>query len=302
MNARAGMAELMADSTEVGKPRSVSDHRREFVFSDEHFRQIRTFATAHTGINLADTKKDMVYGRLSKRVRRQFGGSFDAYCSALVQGYAEEQEFLINAITTNLTAFFRENHHFDYLSGTIVPELLVKNARSRRIRIWSAGCSSGEEPYSIAIALREAIPDVEQWDIRILATDLNAEVVAHGQVGVYSEDRIETLSDARKKRWFLRGKGAHAGQVRVRPELGDMISFKRLNLLQNWPMKGPFDAIFCRNVMIYFDKPTQARLFDRYAEILTPQGYLFVGHSESIFKTTDRFIPVGQTTYRQVPS
>jgi len=273
---------------------------REFAFSDDHFRRIRSFVGTHTGITLAESKKDMVYGRLCKRVRNRFGGSFDAFCEALAAGREDELEFLINAITTNLTAFFREPHHFDYLAKRLVPELLNRNARSKRIRIWSAGCSSGEEPYSIAITLREAIPDLEHWDVRILATDLNAEVLAHAQEGVYGIDRIEGLSDERRKRGFFLGKGRNEGRVRVKPELREMIAFKRLNLLHDWPMRGPFDAIFCRNVMIYFDKQTQARLYTRYADMLAPRGHLFIGHSESIYRTCDRFTAVGQTVYRRV--
>lgn len=299
MNATARMSEWMADTMDVGEALSTRVNRREFVFTDAHFQQIRAFVTTHTGIQLADTKKDMVYGRLSKRVRQQFGGSFDAYCAAIEARGAEEQEFLINAITTNLTSFFREPHHFDFLAEVVVPELLARNAHSRRIRIWSAGCSTGEEPYSIAMALREAIPDIDQWNVRILATDLNAEVLHQGQRGIFSADRISELSRAQQSRWFLRGKGPHDGWVRVKPELQKMVSFKRLNLLQTWPMRGPFDVIFCRNVMIYFDKPTQAELCTRYANLLVPRGYLFIGHSESILNANAHLVPAGHTVYRK---
>lgn len=274
---------------------------REFTFTDNHFSRIRQFVTAQTGIVLADAKKDMVYGRLSKRVRKAFAGSFDDFCDAITDGDLDEQDFLINAITTNLTAFFRENHHFEYLRDRVIPELLKRNYSTKKIRIWSAGCSTGEEPYSIAITLREAIPHSEKWDIKILATDLDANVVAHGQEGVYTLERINGLDKQRQRKWFQLGKGDNAGLVRVKPELSELIRFKRLNLLHEWPMKNQFDVIFCRNVVIYFDKTTQADLFARYADILIPGGHLFIGHSESLYKVSSRYTSLGHTIYKQIP-
>lgn len=272
---------------------------REFEFSDRQFKRLREFVIEHTGIALTEAKKDMVYGRLSKRVRKQFDGSFEAFCNAVDDGNEQEQEFLINAITTNLTAFFREKHHFDYLRQTLIPSLLQRNSASRKIRIWSAGCSTGEEPYSIAMSLA-GDRRLADWDVKILATDLDANVVAHAQEGIYSSERIKTLTDAEQSRWFHRGKGHNAGLVRVKPELKQFISFKRLNLLHPWPMQGAFDLIFCRNVVIYFDKATQATLFDRYAEILKDDGHLFIGHSETLYKVCDRFESLGQTIYRRL--
>lgn len=272
---------------------------REFHFSDQNFDRIRQFVTENTGIVLSDSKKDMVYGRLSKRLRKGRFNSFDAFCDALEADDADEKDFMINAITTNLTAFFRENHHFEFLKQTIVPELLKQNDESRRIRIWSAGCSTGEEAYSIAIALKLAIPTIADWDVKILATDLDANVVAHGKAGVYRADRIEGLSDESNKRWFRQGRGDNADKVKVSTEIQKMITFKRLNLLHGWPMKGPFDVIFCRNVVIYFDKTTQRDLFERYANILKPNGYLFIGHSESLYKVSERFDNLGQTIYKK---
>lgn len=294
MVAGSGKANVLVDN------RQASAGPREFAFSDEHFQQIKTFVDSLTGIHLSEAKKDMVYGRLCKRVRTHFAGSFDGLCRALEAGSSDEQEFLINAITTNLTAFFRERHHFDYLAEKVIPELLQRNARSRRIRFWSAGCSTGEEAYSLAITLRETISDIDAWDIKILATDLNADVVAQGQEGAYRDERIEMLTEQQKKRWFVRGKGDKAGLVRVKSELRGMIAFKRLNLLQDWPMRGPFDVIFCRNVVIYFDKTTQTRLFKRYADMLRPQGHLFIGHSETLHQVSECFVSLGHTVYRQV--
>lgn len=272
---------------------------REFVFSDDQFERLRAFVLSHTGIALTEAKKDMVYGRLSKRIRKQFSGSFEAFCAAIDEGDRDEQEYLINAITTNLTAFFREQHHFDYLRQRLLPELMLKNADGRKIRIWSAGCSTGEEPYSIAMTLAEA-QGLEDWDIKILATDLDANVVAHGEAGIYSAERIDGLDEARRRRWFQRGRGDNAGLVRVKPELKQMVTFKRLNLLHDWPMQQSFDLIFCRNVVIYFDKTTQASLFDRYARLLVDDGHLFIGHSESLYKVSTRFTSLGHTIYRRI--
>jgi len=272
---------------------------REFEFSDANFERIRQFVSEHTGIVLTDKKKDMVYGRLSKRIRKGGFGSFEAFIDALDAGDEEQQDFMINAITTNLTAFFRENHHFEYLAESVIPELVAKKGHNKRLRIWSAGCSTGEEPYSIAMTLKESLPNFDDWDIKILATDLDANVVAHGKAGIYREDRITGLPDERIKRWFRRGRGEQSDMVKVSSELQEMISFKRLNLLHEWPMNGPFDFMFCRNVVIYFDKETQRVLFDRYADILAPDAHLFIGHSETLYKVTTRFDSLGKTIYRK---
>jgi len=277
----------------------TANRNREFEFTDASFERIRQFVTEHTGIVLSDAKKDMVYGRLSKRIRKGGFGSFDAFCDALEAGDEDEQDFMINAITTNLTAFFRENHHFEFLANTVIPDLVEKNKHNKRIRIWSAGCSTGEEPYSIAMILKEFLPDFDQWDVKILATDLDANVVAQGQSGIYRADRIEGLPEHRIKRWFKRGRGDNADLVKVSPELQQLITFKRLNLLDQWPMKGQFDFMFCRNVVIYFDKDTQRVLFERYADILAPEAHLFIGHSETLYKVSTRFDSLGHTIYRK---
>lgn len=271
---------------------------RELTFSDRQFKRLRVFVAEQTGIALTEAKKDMVYGRLSKRIRANFGGNFQAFCDAIENGDAQEQDFLINAITTNLTAFFRESHHFEYLHGRLLPELIRRNAASRRLRIWSAGCSTGEEPYSIAMCLA-AEKQLAGWDIKILATDLDANVLEHAEAGIYSEDKLSKVA-GKERQWFQRGRGSKAGLVRLKPEIRDRVTFKRLNLLHDWPMRGPFDLIFCRNVVIYFDKPTQSRLFDRFADLLVADGLLFIGHSESLYKVTERFTSLGNTIYRRV--
>ncbi|HDZ16010.1 MAG TPA: protein-glutamate O-methyltransferase CheR, partial [Methylophaga aminisulfidivorans] len=183
----------------------------EFDFTDKHFAKIRAFVTAHTGIVLPDTKKDMVYGRLSKHIRQRHQGSFDSFCEAIDNADAEEQDCLINAITTNLTAFFREKHHFDFLKNTVLPELLIKNKQTKRIRIWSAGCSTGEEPYSIAICLYDFFRDKPDWDVKVLASDLDANVVKQGESAVYEAIRVKSLSENELKSWFERGTGKNDG-------------------------------------------------------------------------------------------
>jgi chemotaxis protein methyltransferase CheR len=272
----------------------------EFALSDRDFAFIKQVVRERTGIALSDVKRDMVYGRLARRLRRLGLPDFRSYNELLRSGDAAEMTECINALTTNLTSFFREPHHFAYLAGRVVPELLRRDGAGSRLRIWSAGCSTGEEPYSIAITLRECIPQIERHDVKILATDIDSSVVQKAEAGVYRAERIRDLAPARAKKWFLAGRGAHAGQVRVADALRGMITFRTLNLMDPWPMRGPFDVIFCRNVVIYFEKATQRALFDRMADLLTPHGHLFIGHSESLFKVTDRFAGLGNTVYRRL--
>ncbi len=284
---RSGAA-VAAESAESG-----------FVFTDADFDKIRRLIKDQTGIHLSDAKRSLVYSRLGRRLRALGLSDFASYY-ARVEADAEELMRCINAITTNLTAFFREPHHFDYLAQTVLPELRRRNADSRRLRIWSAGCSTGEEPYSIAMVVREVMGASRDWDIKILATDLDSDVVAKAAAGIYEERRLEGVSEQRRRRWFRRGRGTNAGKVRVADEIRALITFRQLNLMHPWPMRGPFDVIFCRNVVIYFDKDTQRRLFDRYADILGPQRYLFIGHSESLHRVSERFQSLGKTMYRKI--
>lgn len=270
---------------------------REFPMTPKNFATIREVAAEFTGIVLTDHKREMVYSRLARRIRQLGLRDFNDYCSLLCQPtHAEHSEF-INAITTNLTAFFREPHHFEQLKAEIIPELCRKNAASRKLRIWSAGCSTGMEPYSLAITLRES-HIARNWDVKILATDLDSKVLATAARGEYSLDKLEGVNEERFKKWFL--KSRHGGQVRVKDTIKELIRFNRLNLLEEWPMKGKFDIIFCRNVVIYFNKDTQRKLFDRYAEIMNDGGYLFIGHSESLNTVTNRFEGLGKTAYRKI--
>lgn len=279
---------------------AVEEREREFHFTDKEFKFISKLVGERTGIVLSDAKQQMVYGRLSRRLRQLKLTKFSDYCDMLTSGHENELIEFTNAITTNLTAFFRENHHFEFLKNTVLPELIKKNAHTKRLRIWSAGCSSGEEPYSIAMCVREAIPKASGWDVKILATDLDSNMVQRGKNGIYTTERVEGLSDARMKKWVKRGKGENDDKVRMSDDLRDLITFKELNLMEGWPIKGPFDFMFCRNVVIYFNKDTQRELFARYADLLAPDAHLFIGHSESLNKVTDRFELLGKTIYKKV--
>lgn len=273
---------------------------KEFPFTDSDFRFIQDLVAERTGIVLTDIKRTMVYSRIARRIRQCAGVSnFSEYCELLKSGDESELISFTNAITTNLTSFFREPHHFDYLASTVLPEL-ERNKKDKKIRIWSAGCSSGEEPYSIAMTVADHFAHRPDWDIKILATDLDFDMVERASQGVYTEERVTGLRKNHLRQYVKRGKGGQQGMVRMDSRLRDMITFKQLNLLHEWPFKGPFDFMFCRNVVIYFNKDTQKVLFDRYAELLPANAPLFIGHSESLFKVTDRFKSMGQTIYRKV--
>ena len=273
---------------------------REFAFSDEDFNALRTLVKAHTGINLTDQKRELVYGRISRRLRALDLESFRDYRELLSDESGKEFVEFCNAITTNLTSFFRESHHFDYVRDHILTPRLNDPRASRRLRIWCAGCSSGEEPYSLAMTIREMLVDASRWDIRILATDLDSDVLGRGQRGIYAADRVRDMSPGRMNRFFrettLNGQPAYAAA----PELRELITFKQLNLMTPFPMKGPLDAIFCRNVVIYFDKDTQRDLFARMSRLQQPGATLFLGHSESLFKVSTDYSLIGKTIYRRV--
>ncbi len=270
---------------------------QEYQFTDAHFNRLRERVRRHAGIHLNDSKRQLVYGRLSRRIRALGLSGFDAYCALLDDEGGDEIEDFVNAITTNLTSFFREKHHFDFLAATTLAQAQRANQSRRRLRIWSAGCSTGEEPYSIAMTVLETLGPNHHWDVKILATDIDSNVLATAAAGIYAPNRQQGVGDARLKRWFS-ADGCPPAHLRAKAELRDIIRFAPLNLLGEWQFKGPFDAIFCRNVVIYFDKPTQGRLFERFAGMLASHGNLFIGHSETMFGSCTRFELIGRTTYR----
>jgi chemotaxis protein methyltransferase CheR len=272
---------------------------REFEFRDQDFVALRQLIKERTGISLADSKRELVYGRVSRRLRVLGLTSFAQYREILeTQDTAELTEFF-DAMTTNLTAFFREAHHFDYLRDEFLLPRAADSRASRRIRMWSSACSSGEEPYSMAMTVCEALPDWKRWDIKILATDLDTQMLARAHRGVYAADRLKGLSPTRVQRFFRERTGDGAGTYEVVPELRDLITFKPINLMHDLPMRGPLDTIFCRNVVIYFDKDTQRELFARIAAVQRPDDLLFLGHSETLFKVSDQYALIGKSMYRR---
>lgn len=279
------------------KPNSQarSEGSKEFEFTARDFDRVRALIYKKAGIALAESKQEMVYSRLARRLRATGIGSFVSYLDKLEQGGdAEEWEAFTNALTTNLTSFFREAHHFPILADHLKK---VKEP----IEIWCSAASTGEEPYSIAMTACEAFNTLTP-PVRIIATDIDTNVLNTGANGVYSIDRLDKMSPERAKKFFLRGKGEREGLVRVRPELRQMITFKQVNLLaDNWGINSQFDVIFCRNVMIYFDKPTQGKILDRFAPLMKPDGLLFAGHSENFLYVCDAFKLRGKTVYELDP-
>ena len=270
---------------------------RDFIFTARDFDRVRKLIYAKAGISLADSKEEMVYSRLARRLRALRLDSFKAYLDQLEAGGSDEEwQDFTNALTTNLTSFFREAHHFDALR-----DFLRTHPRSdgRPLKIWCSAASTGEEPYSLAITACEAFDSLTP-PVAILATDIDTQVLATAERGVYPLDRIEKLSGERRKRFFLKGQGATAGQCRVVEPLRQLLTFRQLNLLDaRYPMKGPFDAIFCRNVMIYFDKPTQLAVLKKMVPLLDMDGLFFAGHSESFFHASDVIQSIGRTIYRR---
>ncbi|AYH42885.1 CheR family methyltransferase [Azoarcus sp. DN11] len=267
---------------------------REFELTPADFERIRKLIYDHAGIVLSPAKQDMVYSRLARRLRACGDRSFAQYLGRLERDRGEWEAF-VNSLTTNLTSFFREAHHFDILS-----ERLRRIAERRTLRIWCNAASTGEEPYSLAITVCEAFNTLTP-PVQIFASDIDTSVLAHAERGVYRDDRVARVSPDLQRRYFERGAGLAPDEVRVRPELKRLLTFRRINLLDPmWPVQGPLDAIFCRNVMIYFDKTTQYGILRRFAPLLRKDGALFAGHSESFMHAGDLFRSLGRTVYQRV--
>jgi chemotaxis protein methyltransferase CheR len=286
-------------SNQYGRETSAASVNVGPTLGDAEFDFIRHVINENAGIVLGPNKRQLVQGRLARRLRELGLPSYEAYCEHVRESGPEELVGLINALTTNVTSFFRENHHFQAMAAYMIPEALKRNDASRRLRIWSAGCSTGEEPYCLAMVLHESLPPGQRWDAKILATDIDSDVIEAARSGIYPLDRLESVSQERLRRYFRRGVGAQSGNAQVAPELTRLVTFNTLNLLKPWPMRGPFDIIFCRNVMIYFDQTTREALVTRFGSLLAAEGYLCLGHSESIHAGTAPFRLVGKTIYRK---
>jgi len=292
---------------EIAKSSSAADAvlgGEGLSLSEKEFKAFRELIYDVAGISLSPVKRALVCARLSKRLRELGIGSFAEYYAYLIsQGPgSDEYQAMINCITTNKTDFFREPHHFDFLREHVFPNLKerVRHGCPPRLRIWSAGCSTGEEPYTIAIALREHFGPLTGWDVRILASDIDTDVLGKAEAGLYALDRIEGIPEALKRRYFLRGSGEWNGYCRVRPELQQLITFRQVNLIETpWPMRAQFDLIFCRNVLIYFNRETQQKIVTGMAELLGEEGYLFLGHSENADWAPSHLFPLGNTIYRR---
>lgn len=264
---------------------------KEFLFASKDFERVRALIYRRAGIALADSKQEMVYSRLARRLRAKGMTSFESYLDSLECNPGDDEwEAFTNALTTNLTSFYREAHHFPILANH------VKGIKEP-ITVWCSASSTGEEPYTIAMTLCEAFNTLTP-PAQIIATDIDTSVLVTAENGIYPIERIEKMAPELVKRFFLRGKGDKEGFVRVRPELRKLITFKQLNLLgDNWPVTGQFDAIFCRNVMIYFDKQTQSKILSRFVPLMKPNGLLFAGHSENFLYSTNALKLRGKTVY-----
>ncbi len=267
---------------------------REFVFTDSDFKRVKTSVFDLAGISLSDHKFQMVYSRLARRLRAVGINKVKDYLD-LVEDNTEERVKFINAVTTNLTYFFRENHHFEFVSSTLLKQWENTHSHDKKIRIWSAGCSTGEEPYTLAYSIDSLVSKFPNWDIKILATDLDTNVLAKAKLGVYSEEKLEKISPKIINDMFVKTESG----FQVKQKFKDCITFKQLNLMEPWPMRGKFDLIFCRNVLIYFNKDTQQKLLSRYAELLHDSGVLILGHSESIGAQGTYFKSFGKTIFQK---
>lgn len=274
----------------------------EYPLTRRDLADIAAMIYADAGIYLNDSKASLVYSRLSKHIRALGLRGFKDYCALVGSpgGVAARREMLSH-LTTNFTRFFRENHHFEHLRDEVLPKLVNRAKSGGRVRIWSAACSDGQEPYSIALTVLSLLPNAADYDFRILATDIDPKILAAARAGVYDENALETMTPAMRKQWFrevdVNGRRKHQIDDRVKK----LITFNELNLMAQWPFKGNFDVIFCRNVVIYFDEPTQMKIWSRFAALLAEDGHLYIGHSERVSGDAKHlFDNIGITTYRRV--
>ena len=296
----------MSRSSVLPGPPALVTLPGSIIASDTEFDLFRQLLYRHAGIDLGPHKRQFLQARLARRLRALGLPGFGPYYRLLTRedGAGEEMTRFINAMTTNKTDFFRESHHFIHLAETWLPGIRQRAGRSgdRSIRIWSAGCSTGEEPYTTSMVLRDGLAGFAGWDVRILASDIDTDVLERAAQGCYTLPQTSAIPPRALVRHFLLGQGDHAGLVCVRPEVRAPITFRRINLLDEaWPIRTRFDVIFCRNVLIYFDRAAQRRIIERFAALLKPEGLLFLGHSESLHGLVSDFEPLGNTIYRLVP-
>jgi chemotaxis protein methyltransferase CheR len=256
----------------------------------------------HSGVHLTDAKRELLKGRLAKRLRHHGYQNFAQYYGHLKNQDPQGTELqeMINAVTTHKTSFFRESHHFDCLRERLLIPARQAAAQSRRpvLRIWSAGCSSGEEPYSIAMTIVANLDRINTWDVKILGSDIDTDVLDRARAAIYPRESVSDLPGDVLRRNFLSGKGEQAGFVQIKPHIRNLVKFGRVNLLADtWPFRGQFDVIFCRNVMIYFDREVQRHVLEKFARYLKPGGLFFAGHSENLLGMGDSFQPIGGTVY-----
>jgi chemotaxis protein methyltransferase CheR len=272
----------------------------EFAFTGQDFEFIARTLYDETGIHLQKSKSTLVYSRLTKRLRALGLERFKDYCSLISRTGNDELPHMCAALTTNVTKFFREIHHFDHLRSKVLPGLLSAARAGRKVRIWSAGCSSGEEPYSVALTILSLLPEARSYDIRILATDINPHVIEVGKAGHYPEEEMGDVEPAMRNKWMERVTVKGASRYQLDDAVRGLVTFRQLNLMGNWPMRGPFQIILCRNVVIYFDDATQARIWDRIMPLLDQNGILYIGHSERISgQAVAQTHCEGTTTYRK---
>ncbi|WP_337266073.1 protein-glutamate O-methyltransferase CheR [Oryzifoliimicrobium ureilyticus] len=276
----------------------------EYPLTRRDLSEIAAMIYSDAGISLNESKASLVYSRLSKHIRNLGLSGFREYCELVAsQAGAAERREMLSHLTTNFTRFFRENHHFDHLRESVLPGLIERARSGGRVRLWSAACSDGQEPYSMALTVLSMMPNAADYDFRILATDIDPKILDRARTGVYDDNSLETVSPAMRKQWFSEVDVQGRRRYKIDDRVKRLITYNELNLLGQWPFKGKFDAIFCRNVVIYFDEPTQTRIWSRFAEMLVDGGHLYIGHSERVAGDAKHvFDNIGITTYRYMAS
>jgi chemotaxis protein methyltransferase CheR len=288
-------------SVRTGAGRGESLVEGDLLLTYEDFRRIAAMLHDDAGIFLPEGKVTLVYSRLAKRLRALGLQSFRDYCEIVASAEGiDERKRMLAQLTTNVTRFFREPHHFEHLKTQVLPGLVAKAKAGGRVRLWSAACSSGQEPYSMALTLLSLMPDAADYDVKILATDIDPNILAEARRGIYGEDAVSQIPSYLRQAWLTPADSRGRKSWAVKPEVQDLIAFRELNLIGEWPMKGTFQVIFCRNVVIYFEEQTQIKIWNRFKNLMPDGGRLYIGHSERVAGTGNDFETDGLTTYRRV--